>query len=209
MKKKLLVGILGIALLVGVLSGCVEDTDEPEPEPTNNAPTVAFDSDPVVTHNESLAGGTVTFAITATDEDEDDTHTYAWAFGDDETSTEEDPEHIYAENGSYDVTVTVSDGTDTATATVTVVVGNQAPTAAFTYVADNLTVNFTDASTDDGEISAWLWDFGDDTTSTEENPDVTYATNGTYTVTLTVTDEFGLESTEYTEDITVEETVAE
>lgn len=47
-----------------------------------------------------------------------------------------------------------------------------------------LTVSFTDSST--GNPKRWLWDFGDGSTSTEQNPVHTYTLEGTYTVTLTV-----------------------
>ena len=45
-------------------------------------------------------------------------------------------------------------------------------------------MQFTDQST--GAITAYLWDFGDGSTSSEQNPLHTYASDGTYTVTLTV-----------------------
>lgn len=48
-----------------------------------------------------------------------------------------------------------------------------------------LTVAFTDLST--GLPSAWLWDFGDGHTSTDQNPTHTYDTAGSYDVTLTAT----------------------
>ena len=48
-----------------------------------------------------------------------------------------------------------------------------------------LTVSFTDAST--GTITSRLWDFGDGTTSTANNPSHTYTSTGGFTVTLTVT----------------------
>jgi PKD repeat protein len=68
--------------------------------------------------------------------------------------------------------------------------GNTPPTADFTYTTTDLTVNFTDTSTDsDGTIVSWLWDFGDGNTSTVQHPTHTYAAYGTYTVTLTVTDD--------------------
>jgi len=70
--------------------------------------------------------------------------------------------------------------------------GNQAPTAAFSSSCSNLTCSFTDASTDgDGTIVSRLWAFGDGATSTAVNPSHTYATAGTYSVTLTVTDDDG------------------
>jgi PKD repeat protein len=48
-----------------------------------------------------------------------------------------------------------------------------------------LSVRFTDQST--GGAIAWLWNFGDGTTSTLQNPTHTYSSQGWYTVTLTVT----------------------
>ncbi len=64
------------------------------------------------------------------------------------------------------------------------------PVAAFTWVRTDLTVDFTDGSTDsDGTIVSRVWDFGDGSpTSTATNPSHTYAVSGVYDVTLTVTD---------------------
>jgi PKD repeat protein len=42
---------------------------------------------------------------------------------------------------------------------------------------------------DDGSVVSWAWDFGDGTTSTEQNPVHTYAERGRYDVQLTVTDD--------------------
>jgi len=78
------------------------------------------------------------------------------------------------------------------------------PTADFTYTANYLIVSFTDASTaGDGAISTWAWDFSDGETSGQQNPVHTYAEDGTYSVSLTVTDENSLADT-YTEVITLE-----
>lgn len=66
--------------------------------------------------------------------------------------------------------------------------GPQLPVAAFSANPTNgqapLTVNYTDESS--GNINSWLWDLGDGTTSTDQNPSHVYAANGEYTVTLTV-----------------------
>ncbi|HIH95226.1 TPA: PGF-pre-PGF domain-containing protein [Methanosarcina acetivorans] len=52
-----------------------------------------------------------------------------------------------------------------------------------------LTVKFTDKST--GDPTGWNWDFGDETTSTEQNPVHTYTSAGSYTVTLTASNADG------------------
>lgn len=54
------------------------------------------------------------------------------------------------------------------------------------------TITFTDQS--NPLPTAWLWDFGDGTTSTQQNPTHTYANDGNYTVTLTSTNNYGSNS---------------
>ena len=81
--------------------------------------------------------------------------------------------------------------------------GNLPPTANFTYVVNNLSVTFTDTSTDsDGSIVSWLWAFGDGATTTVQNPVHSYLTPGTYNVTLTVTDDDGAQNS-ITKPVTV------
>jgi PKD repeat protein len=69
---------------------------------------------------------------------------------------------------------------------------NSAPVASFTYGCSGLGCSFVDTSADgDGTIVSRNWTFGDGGTSTAQNPTHSYAVAGTYTVTLSVTDDDG------------------
>ncbi|MCW8877199.1 MAG: glycosyl hydrolase family 18 protein [Kangiellaceae bacterium] len=81
---------------------------------------------------------------------------------------------------------------------------NLPPTANFDSTISGLSVNFTDQSSDsDGQVVTWQWDFGDNNSSTLASPSHTYAADGTYSVTLTVTDDKGLASTPVVKQVTV------
>jgi PKD repeat protein len=74
---------------------------------------------------------------------------------------------------------------------------NYSPMADFSYATIRKRVTFIDRSTDsDGTIISWFWDFGDGYTSTNKNPSHLYRSYGTYTVTLTVTDDGGVENSQ-------------
>lgn len=80
---------------------------------------------------------------------------------------------------------------------------NHAPVAGFDYEVNGLSVSFTDKSTDaDGDTLSYSWDFGNKTFSQSKNPTVIYASAGTYSVTLKVSDNNGGEDT-IVRDVTV------
>lgn len=112
-----------------------------------------------------------------------------WDFGDGTSSSEQHPVHQYAQCGIYDVRLSVSNpgaADDTLASGVIRVLDVSEPA----FAADvregcaPLGVQFTDLS---GASSAWLWSFGDGTTSTERNPFHVYQHPGSYTVSLSVT----------------------
>lgn len=80
------------------------------------------------------------------------------------------------------------------------------PTATFsvdlTEIMEGETVNFTDQSSNNP--TSWNWDFGDESNSTETNPSHTYNNAGTYTVELTVANNYGSDTQTKTDYITVE-----
>jgi subtilisin family serine protease len=70
---------------------------------------------------------------------------------------------------------------------------NSPPTASFTYSCTGLTCSFngSGSSDSDGTIATYSWDFGDGSSGSGATPGKTYASSGTRTVTLTVTDNGG------------------
>jgi len=131
---------------------------------------------------------------------------YAWDFGDGATANTATASHTYAAGGTYTVVLTVTDNqgsTNTATKQVTVV-ANQPPVGSFTANVSNLNASFdASASSDpDGTVASYAWDFGDGTTGTGVNPTHTYGSAGSFTVTLTVTDNQGLAGTPVQQQVT-------
>ena len=99
--------------------------------------------------------------------------------------------------GSYTFDVTVGDtsgGSDTRQFDLKVF-DPDGPRADFTGTplqgVETVTVQFTDTSTSATGITAWLWNFGDGTTSGDQNPSHVYTGVGNYSVNLTVTDASG------------------
>jgi len=66
------------------------------------------------------------------------------------------------------------------------------PTAAFTWWSDGKSVEFSDTSVKGTyDITNWHWDFGDGSSSSEQNPSHEYSTIGSYTVVLEAKDTNG------------------
>jgi PKD repeat protein len=129
---------------------------------------------------------------------------WVWDFGDGSIGTGSRPDHAYRAIGTYDVTLTASNPsvTDTTTKKAYIKVLN-IPRADFmadkTRGGTPMTVMFSDKST--GLPTKWSWDFGDGATSADQNPTHTYTTLGSYTVSLTVSNANGQDTTSKSEYI--------
>jgi PKD repeat protein len=156
---------------------------------------------PVAGFTFTTTNATATFTNTS-----NNATSYSWNFGDGQTSTLANPTHTYNEDGTYTVTLSATNacGTVTTTQTVTIVTP---PSAGFssnvTTGCAPLTVQFSNESSENATSFAWQFPGGTPATSTAENPTVTYSTAGSYTVTLTVTNSAGTNTSTQTNYIVV------
>lgn len=148
----------------------------------NGAPSVGFDVNTnvnVATFNNTTSGGATS---------------YAWNFGDGGTSSLENPTHTYAGDGTYTVTLTATNACGTSTSTESVVI-TSLPQANFSAISTSgcapFTVQFNDQSSSNATSWAWSFPGGNPSSSTQQNPSVTYSAAGTYTVSLTVENALG------------------
>ncbi len=125
---------------------------------------------------------------------------YKWDFGvNNDTSLLQNPSYYYNAAGTYSVSLLVtSDSGCVNSLTKTIRVFNK-PTARYTYQIGcaGAPLNFLDQSIGvaNDALAGWLWEFGDDSTSTLRNPSHVYSQAGVYEVRLTVTSTTGCTST--------------
>ena len=164
-----------------------------------------------------VQGQSVTFQGSFTDPNAGDTVTYSWNFGANavfspgSTATSQNPAVTFNSTGTFTVSLTVTDNqglADTTPATVNVIVSappttNQAPNGIITppaNIVQGQPVTFQGSFTDPnaGDTVTYSWNFGANavfspgSTATSQNPVVTFNNTGTFTVSLTVTDNHGL-----------------
>ena len=144
-----------------------------------------FDPDIMVDMTNQCNGGPIHFSAIASG-----VTSYLWDFGDGQTSTDQNPTHTYQDTGRFTVTLTVSDGSCFEMVAETDFIYVTPPIARFSLnppIGCSIphTVFFTDQSI---LPDTWFWDFGDNNQSTAQNPIHSYTSEGTFVVTLTVTD---------------------
>lgn len=149
----------------------------------DNCPSLSVE----ITGNTSFCGGSET--LTAVPSYEEGTVSFLWGGGETTDAIS------VSSSGTYSVTITDDNGSVSASVTVDT---NAVPTAGFTYAVNGLTVTFTNTSVN---ATNYYWDFDDGNSSVAVNEVHTYATDGTYEVTLTENNNCGADT--FTVDITV------
>ncbi|MEO0900085.1 MAG: PKD domain-containing protein [Bacteroidota bacterium] len=183
-------GSFDIRLIVTNVLGCRDTLLLPNAVQVDNGPSASFSP----TDTANCTPLSLNFINTSTPGGAP-LASYSWDFGNGQTSSLINPSITYGTSGVYTVEMIVTDAsgcTDTATHIMT---ARPLPQVAF-GASDSLgcapqTINFIDQTVSSGGIISWLWNFGDGNTSTAQFPVHTYATDGIYTVSLTVTDAFG------------------
>lgn len=130
---------------------------------------------------------------------------YAWDFGGGATATGPTAEHTFAASGAHVVKLTVTDDDGKSSVVEKTVNVLPLPVADFSWDVASPTdledVQFTDLSVGTG-LKAWAWSFGDGASS-ERDPVHRFSSDGTFTVTLVVTDANDVASDPATRTITV------
>ncbi|MET0392167.1 MAG: PKD domain-containing protein [Chitinophagaceae bacterium] len=189
-------GNFTVKLTVETASGC-RSNEFPLPITVHPKPVVDFTLPGTVCIAENPASFTSTSTIS---DGSESLFTYTWDFGDaSPAGSGQTASHTYTGTGPFPVKLIVkSNNGCTETSTKTLSTLYAPPVAGFNAPAEvciGTSITFNDISTAPGSsVTQWQWNFGDLTSSTDEDPVKTYATAGAYTVTLSVTSAQGCHS---------------
>lgn len=194
--------------------GSVSFVDELSNEKSYSLSLDKGEIDPFNSLNADLSAnpteGDVPLTVNFSDLSRGKVDSWQWDFGDGVKSVEQNPLHTYEELGVFTVSLTVSEASgekDTITRTDLITVKEGMPVADFianiTSGIAPLNVQFIDSST--GRPTGWNWDFGDGETSSVQNPLHTYLSSGLFSVSLTVENSVGFDTTKIENFINVQD----
>ena len=173
----------------------LDDVEVTAAQPGNQPPVANAGADQTVADDDGSGGETVSLDGTGSTDADGTITSYEWREGGSPIATGPAPS-VTLGVGTHVVSLTVTDddgaaGTDDVVITVR---ANEPPTAGFssTVVGLRVDVDGSASSDADGTIAGYAWTWGD---GTPDGSGVaaghTYAASGTYTITLTVTDNGG------------------
>ena len=180
-------------------------------EPGNRPPTAT-----ITTPSNGGAyseGNEITFNGLASNDPDNDFLTYTWdlseADGPSYTASKQSKFSLELSEGQYSISLTVEDPDgESSTTTHSFTVTNLPPVAKITsdvnslFVGDKIQLSGEDSYDPEGGALDFLWNFGDNKTSSLKSPEYSWNSPGTFTVSLTVEDGEGQETTS-TKDIEV------
>jgi gliding motility-associated-like protein len=158
---------------------------------------------PVANFTANVTSGCAPLVVTFQDQSTGDPKFWNWDLGNGSLSNLQNPTTVFSTPGTYTVTLVVRNNSGThgvtKTAFITVYPSPSANlTADKTIACVPAQIQFLDISVDTsgGSINQWLWDFGDGTQSTQQNPVKVYNNTGFYTISLTITSTTGCQSSQ-------------
>lgn len=123
-------------------------------------------------------------------------NSWLWDFGDGTTSTEINPKHVFTKAGQFSVSLILGSTagciSDPYVAVINVYEQQEPLWQTAPFLCINEGVQFEDKTVYSSQDKVtWLWDFGDQQSSTQQHPVHQYTKGGNYEVTLLVTNQYG------------------
>jgi PKD repeat protein len=187
-------GVYTVKMVVMNRFGCKDSIIKPTR--VFEIPTAIFD------HSNACSGNPTYFTDKSLIADTANIVNWFWNFGEaganKDTSMLKDPTHQYKTDGDFLVRLIVKDQHgcyDTVDSTVRV---NITPTSSFTFTENinNMTGKLQFSNKSNG-ADTYFWDFGNGQTSTDENPIVTYANDGSFLIMLVSNNQYDCSDTTY------------
>ena len=192
-------GPFQVTLVVTTNHGCVDSTTK----------TVTINPLPQVSFSADMLSGCSPVIVNFTDNSvinvPGNNVAWNWNFGNGMTSSQQNPTGISFENLSntsvatfgISLTVTSDKGCVIKDTITNMITSYPIPTAAFTYGPEPTNIYDAEITFIDNSIiaSQWLWDLGDGSSSTDQNPVHHYVDSGSYYVTLYMENMYGCKDT--------------